>query len=449
MNVTGNELAGQKVRIYPVTRIQGRADIEVLFDPHHNVAEARFRALDYRGTDRMAVGMPAQRVPQVLSTACGVCGPFHKLASCMAVESACGTRVPAAAGTLRELICWLLLASSHLATITYCALPDFALPTSDAAVKNVTGIYMVDQEFVSRLSHAMTAIYDTLDIIAGNRFRIPVILPGGVSRLPAPSEIETASALLASCEDELRETVRLAEMLTRRESRMMETGTPLPGSYMCSVTDGLAALLGTEVATAPFAGGEPRALSFDEFLSSLVEEEIDWTFVKPLTVDGFDCQLVGPLARVNMGFGEDTPLAAMERARLLEQWEHPLDSEFFFLMSLALEAVWAWEKAKRLLSSISYDGECWTSLAPAAGAGRAVIDSPRGLLVHQVELDALGAVSDYRVCSPLQFNYKTLNEHLTSVAARTVGGIDIGESAAARLQMAVRSFSPCVPCGTH
>ena len=68
MNVTGNELAGQKVRIYPVTRIQGRADIEVLFDPHHNVAEARFRALDYRGTDRMAVGMPAQRVPQVLST---------------------------------------------------------------------------------------------------------------------------------------------------------------------------------------------------------------------------------------------------------------------------------------------------------------------------------------------------------------------------------------------
>jgi coenzyme F420-reducing hydrogenase alpha subunit len=135
--------------------------------------------------------------------------------------------VPAAAGTLRELICWLLLASSHLATITYCALPDFALPTSDAAVKNVTGIYMVDQEFVSRLSHAMTAIYDTLDIIAGNRFRIPVILPGGVSRLPAPSEIETASALLASCEDELRETVRLAEMLTRRESRMMETGWPL------------------------------------------------------------------------------------------------------------------------------------------------------------------------------------------------------------------------------
>ncbi|HEY5492985.1 MAG TPA: nickel-dependent hydrogenase large subunit [Candidatus Anoxymicrobiaceae bacterium] len=449
INVTGDDLTGQKVRIYPVTRIQGRADIEVLFDPHHNVAEARFRALDYRGTDRMAVGMPALRVPQVLSTACGVCGPFHKLASCMAVESACGTQVPAAAGSLRELICWLLLASSHLATITYCALPDFALPTSDAAVKNVKGIYMVDQEFVSRLSHAMTSIYDALDIIAGNRFRVPVLLPGGVSRLPAASEIEAAGALLSSCEDELRETVRLAEMLTRRESRMMETGTPLPGSYMCSVTDGLASLIGTEVAAATFAGGEPAAMSFDEFLSSVQEDENDWTFVKPLTVKGLDCQLVGPLARVNMGFGDDTPLVVMERARLLEQWEHPLDSEFFFLMTLALEAVWAWEKAKKLLSSASPDGECWTRLAPAEGGGHAVIDSPRGLLVHQVELDAGGAVTDYRVYSPLQFNYRTINEHLTSVAARTVGGIDIGESAAARLQLAVRSFNPCVPCGTH
>jgi len=450
MRVSGDELTGQRVRIYPVTRIQGRADIEVLFDPHHKVQEARFRALDYRGIEKMTLGMSPLRVPAVLSAACGVCGPFHRLASCMAVESACGAEVPPAAASLRELLCWLLLASTHLATITYCALPDFALPMSDAAVKNVTGIYMVDQESVSRLSRAMASIDEAIRILAGNRFRVPVVLPGGVSRLPAPSAVEAASALLASCEDDLRETVRLAEMLTRRESRMMETGTPLPGHYLCSVTDGLAALIGSGISAAPFSGGEPVTMSPAEFLSAIEAEETDWSFLKPLRVDGLDCQMVGPLARVNMGFGQDTPLAHLERGRLLEQWEHPLDSEFFFLMSLALEAVWGWEKATRLLQAASDGGpECWTKLQPAAGTGHAVLDSPRGTLAHQVELGAGGAVADYRVMSPLQFSYRTMNKHLTSVAARSVSGIDISEAATARLQLAVRSFNPCVPCGTH
>jgi len=450
MSVSGDELTGQRIRIYPVTRIVGRADIEVLFDPHHKVQEARFRALDYRGIEQMTRGMSALRVPNVMAAACGVCGPFHRLASCMAVESACEVEVPPAAASLRELLCWLLLASSHLATITYCALPDFALPMSDAAVKNVTGIYMVDQESVSRLSRAMAAIDEAICILAGNRFRVPVVLPGGVSRVPAPSEVEAASALLSSCEDDLRETVRLAEMLTRRESRMMETGTPLPGHYMCSVTDGLATLVGDGVSAAPFSGGEPVTMSHAEFIAAIEEQETDWSFLKPLVVKGLDSQLVGPLARVDMGFGEDTPLAHLERGRALEQWEHPLDSEFFFLMSLALEAVWGWEKATRLLNDELEDGgECWTRLQPAAGAGSAVLDSPRGTLVHQVELTAGGAVVDYRVMSPLQFNYLTINKHLTSVAARSVSGIDISEAAMSRLQMAVRSFNPCVPCGTH
>ena len=450
LNVSGSDLTGQKVRIYPVTRIQGRADIEVLFDPHHKVSEARFRALDFRGIESMTSGMPAQRAPQVISRACGVCGPFHQLASCMAVEAATGTEPPPAAVSFRELLCWLLLASSHLSTIIYSALPDFALPTSDASVKNITGIYMVDQESVSRMSHALLSIDEAVRLLAGNRFRVPVMIPGGVCRLPDTAALEAASGLLVECESDLREIVRLAEMLSRRESRMMETGTPLPGSYLCSVDDGLPALIGTGVAVAPFAGGGPASMSFEEFLSSIEEEELTWTFLKPLSLEGTGGVLVGPLARVNMGFGDDTPLAHLERGRVLEQWKHPLDSEFFYMMALALEAVWGWEKASALLGSLGGgDPTCLAKFKAVEGEGAAVIDSPRGTLVHAVRLGAGGAIEDYGVLSPLQFNYHTMNEHLTSVAARSVSGIDISEAAAARLQLAARSFNPCVPCGTH
>lgn len=61
------DLGGQKVSIQPVTRVQGRADIEVLFTQDREVTEARFRALELRGFEKMAVGMPALRAPAFMS----------------------------------------------------------------------------------------------------------------------------------------------------------------------------------------------------------------------------------------------------------------------------------------------------------------------------------------------------------------------------------------------
>ena len=79
IDVAGSEeFSGQKVRLYPVTRIQGRADIEVLFTPQQGVREARFRALESRGIQSLVRGMPALRAPQLLSRICGTCGPFHQ-----------------------------------------------------------------------------------------------------------------------------------------------------------------------------------------------------------------------------------------------------------------------------------------------------------------------------------------------------------------------------------
>lgn|GEM_PF-1001192 len=451
IDVAGSEeFSGQKVRLYPVTRIQGRADIEVLFTPQQGVREARFRALESRGIQSLVRGMPALRAPQLLSRICGTCGPFHQLASCMAIEAACGAEVPPEAGSLRQLLCWLLLAASHVMTINFMVLPDFALPMSDAGVKNITGIYMVDQESVGRLTHALTSLEEAIRLLGGGTTRPGAIVPGGVSRLPDEDDISRCRALVAGCEDDLQETMRLAEMLTRRESRMMETGSPLTGYYMASTTDGRPALIGEEVTAAPFAGGDEVTMDPEGFLASIEERPVPWSYLVPLAVEGLEPALVGPLARVNLGFGEDTPQAALECRRTAEQWEHPLDREYFFLVAIALEAIWGWEKARNLL-----DGWEDSDAKPSAPVqlsetdGFAVIDSPRGLLAHVASMTGGGLIKDYRVLSPLQFNYLLMNSHLSSVAEDTVRGIDISDATAARLQLAVRSFIPCVPCGTH
>lgn len=443
------EFSLQKVRIYPVTRIGGRGDIEVIYTPHQQVAEARFRALEARRFELAVLGLPAVRAPQVMARICGTCGPFHQLASCMAIEAATGSETPPPATWLRELLCWLLLVSSHAATMAFAALPDFALPMSDAAVKNVTGLYMVDQDSVQRLSEAMRSVNDALHLLGGNPMRPAVIVPGGVACLPEASQLEKARALIAGCEDGLRETVRFVEMLTRRESMVFEDTDRLQGHYLASSRAGNATLIAEEVTAGSFDGGEEVVMDTEGFGASVEERPVEWSHLVPLAVKGFEPALVGPLARLNVGIGEDAPLARLEQERALEQWGHPLASEHLFLMSLAIEALWGWERAVTLLAEGAPAGKPCAALQQGPGDGFAVLDSPRGLLGHHLKLDGAGRVSSYRVMSPLQFNYQLLNSHLTGVARNTVRGLDISPGAAARLQLVVRSFNPCVPCGSH
>ena len=117
----------RRVRIDPVTRIRGHADIEILFAPDDTVMEARFRALEFRGFEQMVKGMNAFRAPQFLSRICGSCGFFHQLASCMAIEEATETRPPVFPAWFRELLGWLSMGMAFLMEMLYLALPDFLL----------------------------------------------------------------------------------------------------------------------------------------------------------------------------------------------------------------------------------------------------------------------------------------------------------------------------------
>lgn len=443
------DLGGHKVRVYPVTRIMGRADIEVVFSPDQQVTEARFRAMEYRGFEQMVVGLPAFRAPAFLSRICGSCGPFHQLAACMAIENASGTDVPGAASWFRELLCWLWLGTDHLLNITYRALPDFALPMSDTAVRNVVGLYAVEQETIQRLSAVLSAFNEALSILAGLPVHPSVVVPGGVSYLPDWSACTKATVLLNGCGQDLRETLRLVEMLTKRNAQMLDTASPFEGRYLASTIRERPALLGDRVTAAPFRHGESVTMDARAFCDSISEEPVPWSYLIPAAVGELGPLLVGPLARVNLGFDTDTPSAELECKRITGHWGRPLDREFLFLMAITLEVIWAWEKALLLLEQRPKVMEPCVMPKLVESDGVAVVDSPRGTIVHRARMDQEGVISSYQLLSPLQFNCLMLNRHLSSFARKSLNGMEISEVDALGLQLSVRAFSPCVPCGTH
>jgi coenzyme F420-reducing hydrogenase alpha subunit len=444
-----SDLGAGQVRLYPLTRIMGRAEIEVLFSGEREVGGARLRAVDYRGFEQMVPGMPAFRTPSMLSRVCGACGPFHQLASCVAIEDGCGTDVPKAARWFRELLAWLWLGVSHLVNVTYLALPDYALPMSDPAVRNVVGIYAVEHETVTKLTNVLSAFSEALGMLAGLPVHPAVIVPGGVSYLPDWSACTKASVLLSGCEHDLREILRLVEMITKRNAQMIESAMPFEGHYMASTVAGHHSLIGEAVTAAPFHRGETREISARDFYSSITGKPVSWSYLVEAEVGDLGPLLVGPLARVNLGFDAQAPWAELERTRTTEIWGHPLDREFLFLMALTLEIINAWENASLLLEQRPKVMEPCLRPKLAESEGLAVVESPRGTLVHRVCMDADGSVTGYSMVSPLQFNSAMVNQHLTNCARKTVSGIEISEIAAQNLQFALRSFSPCIPCGTH
>jgi Ni,Fe-hydrogenase I large subunit len=75
------------------------------------------------------------------------------------------------------------------------------------------------------------------------------------------------------------------------------------------------------------------------------------------------------------------------------------------------------------------------------GPGQALAwcEMARGLLLHWVQLDAQGAVQDYRVVAPTEWNF-----HPDGALARALAALPASDTLAASTLAA--AFDPCVVC---
>lgn len=76
------------------------------------------------------------------------------------------------------------------------------------------------------------------------------------------------------------------------------------------------------------------------------------------------------------------------------------------------------------------------------GEGFAMVDSPRGLLFHRVELDASGAVATYEILAPTEWNFHPDGPFAQALAAATLDVADPRRFVA----MLAALFDPCASC---
>ena len=94
---------GKKIKVDPVTRIEGHLSIEVEIEGG-KVKDAWSSGTMARGFEALLIGKDPRDAPYVTSRFCGVCYSVHQMASARSLDAAFGAKVPWGGTLIRNLI---------------------------------------------------------------------------------------------------------------------------------------------------------------------------------------------------------------------------------------------------------------------------------------------------------------------------------------------------------
>lgn len=440
----------EPIRIDPVTRIAGDAVIEIVFGETNAIDAVRFRASGFRGFERLVQGARLENLVPLVSRICGTCSVSHQVAAAHAAENALGLKLTDAAAKLRELVMLGHLLASHSLSLTMHSLPDLLFPTSDVVVRNILSIYRVEEDIVRKVFSLRAMGVKVLETVGGNPVHPVNIIPGGMLRpLPEEKRLELLEYLTRSG-SLLEEMSRLIKMLLKRNNELVQTLGDIETNHLSLWKEGGLALVGGTLHLVGPSGGLLEEMSEAEAFERLTEGSLPHTQVKTARCGEETSFRVGPLSRLSSAAGLGTAQAQAEMEELKAQWGGKLQKVLLNHAARMIEMTYAWERMVSLLGDASISSEdVRVPFKAAQGTGTGVVESPEGTLAYYLELGESGRVERVNILSPLQCNLFALQESLERSARQMAEVLETQEVMRNRLEMVVRAYSPCVPCGIH
>lgn len=440
----------QTIQIDPVTRIEGHGKVVLLLDEQGRVDDARFCIKEFRGFEKMCQGALAEMLPQMTSRICGICPVSHHLASVKAVEDCFGAAVPPTAVKLRELMLLGQLLESHMLSLAVLSLPDFAFPDDKSQYRNIVGLYQSNAE----------AIVKTLDVRAAGTAIVQAL--GRRPGHPIGARIGgMAVALSEQTRDELAKKLQMAEpnlvwfaqiwrALAEKNTELIEQLGDIQTGYMALATNSSLAFYEGDVRVVGADLSPIASFPTRQYFDYVEERTENWSYMKFPVLKSGQRFRVGPLARINVADGIATPLASRELQWFRQRWSRPAHKTLCYHHARLIEAIYAFERAKELLSDPSITGqEVWAKPQIKAGVGVGIVEAPRGTLVHRYELDEKGQAAEINLLVATQHNNYAFNDALRESARGLIHDDNPTPATLNKLEMIIRAFDPCLSCSTH
>lgn len=442
----------RNITIDPITRIEGHARVEIDIDDEDNITHSIFKVMDFRGWEAFLRGMQVEMMPTITSRICGICSASHHLAAARTVDKVFEVTAPRPAWLIRNALNLAHFIHSHAVHLFVLTAPDL-LPSlqADPARRNIMGLVDAFPK-ISTKALRLRSIGQMVTEIIGGRGTHPVsFMVGG---LAAPLSRDKRDLMQKLADEGLKICIRLTEVARKIIfGKPMDPARSLPieTHYLGMVDDGVIThYQGNLRLLAP--DGDAFDFPEDRWNAYLYEEAHDGSYAKPVLFRSPDGETVsfrvGPLARINCCDRIDTPLAQEKLEQLRALGGSPCHETVMYHYARIIELLHASEKLCRLIVD---DELCSDNIRTVATSeprnAAAVVEAPRGVLIHDYKVDANGIVTDANMLVATQMNLPAINRTVAMAAGQYLDQPD--ELLLNAIEFGIRCYDPCLSCATH
>ncbi len=443
------------IKIDPVTRIEGHARILLDCDDSGKVEDAFFCVNELRGFERILVGMEASTLPQITARICGVCPTAQHLAAAKALDHAAGVVPPEAGRLLREFMYMGHYIHSHSLSLFILAGPDLVFGLGgNSANQNIVG--MVDKEpELTKAGLRLRSLGQKINETIGGRGVHPVTaVAGGISFKLSDGQFARLRELTAEAvqlSSSMLGTVKNLLLRLFDDNPLLLEELNLPSWYLGTTNNGKLNFYDGVIRVVDEAGNLKKEFDSREYQDYIVERAVSNSYTKEafFVHEGEEHMYrVGPLARLNVVDGIETPLAQKELENFRAKFGRPCHNAVIQMYAKMIELVYASERANEIINNPALRGTTRVEADFSGKRGIAHVEAPRGVLIHDYEMDSRGIVKAANMIIATQQNVAAINRSLVEGANSLLVDSD-DEAMLNSLEFVVRCYDPCLACSTH
>jgi F420-non-reducing hydrogenase large subunit len=451
------------ITIYPVTRIEGHAKVTINLDDDGNVADTFVNVVELRGFEKFCIGRPAEELPRIVTSICGVCPWHHHLASAKANDAVFGVTPPPTGIKLRDLCQSIAYCSDKILHFFFLAGPDFVMgPDSDYSVRNVIGIAQANPEIGKKVIRSRHLGTQMLNIISGKSIHPVTAVPGGFSKPLTETEREKVVPMANEVLEFAKFAIAFAkENIFPKYLDLIKSVGIIETGFLGTVTDDGTLELYDGKARLMKPDGSYEEFQYDQYTEYIGEHIEPWTYLKfPYAKKWGDFSMdldnssgiyrTNTLARINVCDKMATPLAQAELEEFRESFGRPAQQTLLYNYARLIELVYNAEHVVELLNDPEITGkETRVPVTPRAARGVGCVEAPRGTLIHDYETDENGLITNVNLIVGTTHNNAPINMSVKQTAQILIKDGNYDQGILNKVEMAIRAYDPCLSCATH
>jgi coenzyme F420-reducing hydrogenase alpha subunit len=377
--------------------------------------------------EALLVGRHFTEAPDITARICGICPVAYQMSACLAMEDACGVVVDERIAALRRLLYCGEWIQSHALHIYLLHAPDFMGCADAVELADLDPISVTRGLDIKRTGNLV------MQTVGGRAVHPVNVRVGGFYRAP---EHESVRAL--------------AEPLRRARDAALQTVEWVAGFEFPDVTNEYRFVALDQSDRYALDGGSPSSsdgLTFSaaQFAEIAVEEHVERSTALQATLGGRHRYLTGPLARFALNVAR-LPEVARDAAAAAGLYA-PCMNPFRSIVVRAVELVFACDEALHLVEGYQPPVQPAVEVVARAATGTAATEAPRGLLLHQYDIDDEGIIRRARIMPPTSQNQLSIEDDLRRVVEN---GLSLNDDELQwRCEQAVRNHDPCISCAAH